>query len=73
MQHRVILVESNRLMLERLSSVIRNTKDFELVARYQQAGDALGQGGGGGGERQDKGGGDGDGSGSHSVFLLSVK
>ena len=45
MQHRVILVESNRLMLERLSSVIRNTKDFELVARYQQAGDALGQGG----------------------------
>lgn len=31
-------------MLERLSSVIRNTKDFELVARYQQAGDALGQG-----------------------------
>lgn len=31
-------------MLERLSSVIRGTKDFELVARYQQAGDALGQG-----------------------------
>lgn len=31
-------------MLERLSSVVRNTKDFELVARYQQAGDALGQG-----------------------------
>ena len=31
-------------MLERLSSVIRSTKDFELVARYQQAGDALGQG-----------------------------
>lgn len=45
MQHRVILVESNRLMLERLSSVVRNTKDFELVARYQQPGDALGQGG----------------------------
>ena len=44
MEHRVILVESNRLMLERLSSVVRNTKDFELVARYQQAGDALGQG-----------------------------
>ena len=32
-------------MLERLSSVIRNTKDFELVSRYQRAGDALGQGG----------------------------
>ena len=31
-------------MLERLSSVVRNTKDFELVARYQQTGDALGQG-----------------------------
>ena len=31
-------------MLERLSSVVRNTKDFELVARYQQSGDALGQG-----------------------------
>ena len=45
MAYRVILVESNRLMLERLSSVIRNTKDFELVSRYQRAGDALGQGG----------------------------
>ena len=44
MAYRVILVESNRLMLERLSSVVRNTKDFELVARYQQVGDALGQG-----------------------------
>ena len=44
MEYRVILVESNRLMLERLSSVIRNTKDFELVSRYQRAGDALGQG-----------------------------
>ena len=45
MAYRVILVESNRLMLERLSSVIRNTNDFELVSRYQRAGDALGQGG----------------------------
>lgn len=44
MAYRVILVESNRLMLERLSSVIRNTKDFELVSRYERAGDALGQG-----------------------------
>ena len=44
MAYRVILIESNRLMLERLSSVIRNTKDFELVSRYQRAGDALGQG-----------------------------
>ena len=31
-------------MLERLSSVVRNTNDFELVARYQRTGDALGQG-----------------------------
>lgn len=45
MDYRVILVESNRLMLERLSSVVRNTKGFELVSRYQQPGDALGQGG----------------------------
>ena len=45
MAYRVTLVESNRLMLERLSSVVRNTKDFELVSRYQRAGDALGQGG----------------------------
>ena len=44
MDYRVILVESNRLMLERLSSVVRNTKNFELVSRYQRAGDALGQG-----------------------------
>jgi len=44
MAYRVILVESNRLMLERLSSVVRNTKDFELVSRYERAGDALGQG-----------------------------
>ena len=33
MAYRVVLVEGNRLMLERLSSVVRNTKDFELVAR----------------------------------------
>ena len=45
MDYRVILIENNRIMLERLSSVIRNTDTFELVARYQQAGDALGQGG----------------------------
>ncbi len=30
-------------MLEQLSSVIRGTAGFNLVARYQQAGDALGQ------------------------------
>ena len=31
------------MMLERLSSVIRGTSGFTLAARYQQAGDALGQ------------------------------
>ena len=44
MDYRVILIENNRVMLERLSSVIRGTSGFELDARYQQAGDALGQG-----------------------------
>ena len=43
MDYQVILIENNRMMLERLSSVIRGTRGFELVARYQQAGDALGQ------------------------------
>ncbi|MBR1553382.1 MAG: response regulator [Schwartzia sp.] len=43
MDYQVILIENNRLMLERLSSVIRATPGFNLVARYQQAGDALGQ------------------------------
>ncbi len=43
MEYQVILIENNRLMLERLSSVIRGTPGFTLEARYQQAGDALGQ------------------------------
>ncbi len=44
MAYRVLLVEGNQLMLERLSGVIRSARDFELAARYQRAGDALGQG-----------------------------
>ncbi len=44
MAYRVILVEGNQLMLERLSGVIRSAREFELAARYQCAGDALGQG-----------------------------
>lgn len=44
MEYQVILIENNRLMLERLSSVIRATSGFNLIARYQMAGDALGQG-----------------------------
>lgn len=43
MAYRTVLIEENRMMLERLSSVIRNTPGFELSARYQSAGDALGQ------------------------------
>ena len=41
--YQVILIENNQLMLERLSSVIHGTHGFTLLARYQQAGDALGQ------------------------------
>ena len=41
MQYRVLLIEGNRMMLERLTAVIRDTKDFELAGRYQKAGDAL--------------------------------
>ena len=44
MAYRVILVEGSQLMLERLSGVIRSAREFELAARYQRAGDALGQG-----------------------------
>ena len=43
MSYRTVLIENNRMMLERLSSVIRNSPGFELSARYQTAGDALGQ------------------------------
>lgn len=44
MAYKVILIENNRVMLERLSSVLRGVDGFELEARFQQAGDALGQG-----------------------------
>lgn len=44
-EYRVLLVEQNSIMLERLSSVVRNTKDFQLVSRSRDARDALGQGG----------------------------
>lgn len=45
MEYHVLLIENNRIMLERLSSVIKNTKDFELLGRYPKASDALWQGG----------------------------
>lgn len=44
MIHKIMLVEGNRLMLEQLSNVIRNSQYFELVARYRNINDALGQG-----------------------------
>ncbi len=43
MAYRTVLIENNRMLLERLSGVIRNTTGFELSARYVTAGDALGQ------------------------------
>ncbi len=44
-EYRVLLIEQNRIMLERLSSVIRHTKEFQLVSRFFDAREALGQGG----------------------------
>lgn len=44
-EYRVLLIEQNRIMLERLSSVIRNSKDFQLVSRAMNPREALGQGG----------------------------
>lgn len=44
-EYRVLLVEQSHIMMERLSSVVRNTKDFKLVGRYQDPREALGQGG----------------------------
>ena len=44
MEHKVMLVERNRLMLEKLSNIIRHTEGLDLVVRYQEISDALGQG-----------------------------
>ncbi|MCR5177120.1 MAG: P-loop NTPase [Anaerovibrio sp.] len=44
MMHNIMLVEGNRLMLEQLSNIINNTENVKLVARYQDANEALGQG-----------------------------
>ena len=44
MEYNVMLVEGNRLVLEQLANVIRNTEGFQLAARYQDPMDALGQG-----------------------------
>ncbi|MCI7185916.1 MAG: response regulator, partial [Mitsuokella jalaludinii] len=42
--YRVMLVEKDRLMLEKLSAVIERTPDFSMAVRYQNKQDALGQG-----------------------------
>lgn len=44
-EYRVMLIEASRIMMERLSSVVRGTKDFQLVSRYKEPREALGQGG----------------------------
>ena len=44
MDYNVLLVESNRLMIEQLANVIKETEGFSLAARYQDPADALGQG-----------------------------
>ena len=44
MDYRVLLMESDRLMLERLSQVIQDTPNFTLAAKFQNVSDALGQG-----------------------------
>ena len=44
MEYNVLLVESNRLMIEQLSNVINETEGFSWAARYQDPADALGQG-----------------------------
>ncbi len=43
MDYQVILIENDRPTMERLSVVISGTQGFKLAARYQHAGDALGQ------------------------------
>ncbi|WP_196606629.1 AAA family ATPase [Pectinatus frisingensis] len=41
--YRVILIEEKSLMLERLSSVVRNARNFDLMARYTSPQEALDQ------------------------------
>ncbi len=44
-EYRVLLIEQNRIMLERLSSIIRTTEGFRLVAREKDSDMALQQAG----------------------------
>lgn len=42
--YRVMMVEKDRLMLEKLTAVIDRTPGFAMAARYQSTNDAIGQG-----------------------------
>jgi len=42
--YRVMLIENDRLLLEQLAQSVQGAEGFQLVARYQSANDALGQG-----------------------------
>lgn len=44
MDYRVILIEKNGIMMQRLANAIDSLKNFELVARYKTTEEALGQG-----------------------------
>ena len=44
MAYRVMLIENDRLLLEQLAQAVQSAEGFQLVARYQSASDALGQG-----------------------------
>lgn len=44
MAYRVLLCDRNRYMLDQLAQTVKKTTGFELVAKYQSASEALGQG-----------------------------
>ena len=44
MAYRVMLIENDRLLLGQLAKAVEEADGFQLVARYQNANDALGQG-----------------------------
>ena len=44
MLYKILVVERNRLYLEKTVTVIQSLEGFELVARFQEPMEALGQG-----------------------------
>ena len=44
MEYRVLLVEADKSMMERLGQVVRDTPNFTLATKFQNISDALGQG-----------------------------